>query len=167
MPSAAQSRYEAYVAQSNPHKGAISLPLPHLHPLATITDDQASRDTEFKTPISLITTTNEIDQDMDGDSTRDQTEGDSKSISTSKIYTPSHTHRLSTSSMLKGKMPESPLTDSHTHDPSNPHKHPHGSSGVWGHLEEGEIPYMEFGVLEVLLEDKNGGKEGKNGAGGG
>ena len=36
---------------------------------------------------------------------------------------------------------------------SHLHHHQHAGEGVWSHLEEGEIPYMEFGVLEVVMKD--------------
>jgi len=156
MPSAAQSRYEAYVAQSNPNKGAISLPLPTLHPLA------GSEDKTSSGPKSSDSELEEIDPDAE--STRNQNEiglvSEEKekvdsSVSRPHSHSPSdaeagghrHPHRLSESSIAKGKMPEFSLSHSHPH--SHPGDH---QAGVWNHLEEGEIPYMEFGVLEVVLE---------------
>jgi len=130
MPSASQSRYENYIAQTTPNKDSISLPLPQLHPLAeeTAVQTEPSPDTDDKMPSDLASTDDQGDK-----------------VGSADLPLSNHPHRLSESSMAKGKAPAPP--SSHTH----PHTH---GAGVWNHLEEGEIPYMEFGVVEVLLDDE-------------
>jgi hypothetical protein len=152
MPSAAQSRYEAYIAQSNPipNKGAIPLPLPQLHPLADVNEKSS---TNLTVPVAITTATEVIANATNGaEPTQNQVEAGSENKSSSPSDEKSHihsrqSHRLSESSIAKGKMPELSLPHLHSH------YHPHGQGrGVWSHLEEGEIPYMEFGVLEVIME---------------
>jgi hypothetical protein len=184
MPSAAQSRYEAYVAQSNPstNKGAITLPLPQLHPhphplhplhpLANTNSDQKLSTKHSETDSKRVSSTLDADADTDVDSTRTKNQFQLQNEEEEDKLDRIHSHRLSESSIAKGKMPELPLSSLsflHSNPPSHPHSHPnghghahgqgYGAGGAWSYLEEGEIPYMEFGVMEIVLDDqkKSGG----------
>lgn len=111
MPSASRSQYAAYVARSNSPPAGPVT----TSPAAPTDAADAAPPTESGSPD--IPSTDPVDS-------HDK-----------------HSHRLSESSLAKGKAP----------DHSHPHPHPHGA---WSHLEEGEIPYMELGIIEVAMEEE-------------
>jgi len=126
MPSAARSRYEAYISQVNSLKSGISTPQVQIEaPKPDVVQEKAADAKDGPSdPLTESASTTDVNPNAD----------------TEKEPNP---HRLSESSTTKGK-----ARDDHAHL----HPHNHGE-GVWGHLEEGEIPYMEFGVLEVVVRE--------------
>jgi hypothetical protein len=125
MPSAARSQYDAYVSQVYPSKSPTSSLRIHS---TSVSESKLGTGSENGTQTTSAA--------ANGSSADEVKETESGSKATDNISVT----RLSESSSAKGKAPD------------HSHPHPH-RDGVWGHLEEGEIPYMEFGVLEVVLND--------------